>query len=125
MEKRVQVLITFIIAILLVTGLYIFTDWFSKVTGYFSGEDEKAKLAQCLDKQNAEFYSDISCPDCEKQKKIFGSQINSINIIECGEEMQNCPSIREIPAWYINKTIHYGYFNITELDKLSGCNLLE
>ena len=125
MEKRMQVLVTFVIAVLLITGLYIFTDWFSKVTGYFAGEDEKTKLAQCLDGKNAEFYSDIYCPNCAKQKQIFGSQIKLIKTIECGQKMENCPNIKEIPAWYINKTIHYGYFNLTELDKLSGCNVLE
>jgi hypothetical protein len=125
MKKQVQVLITFAIAILLVTGLYIFTDWFSKVTGYLAGEDEKTKLAQCLQGQNAEFYSDIYCPPCAKQKQILGRSIKLIRIIECGQEMEKCPNIKEVPAWYINKTIHYGYFNLTELDKLSGCNVIE
>jgi len=125
MEKRVQVLITFVIAILLVTGLYMFTDWFSKVTGYLAGEDEKIKLAQCLDGKNAEFYTDTYCPACAKQKAILGSSIKLIKTIECGKKLQNCPNIKEIPAWYLNKKIHYGYFNLTELDTLSGCNVIE
>jgi len=125
MEKKVQVLITFIIAILLVTGLYIFTDWFSKVTGYFAGEDEKTKLAQCLQEQNAEFYTSVYCPACAKQKAILGRSIKLINTIDCGKNLENCPNIKEIPAWYLNKTIHYNYFNLTELDELSGCNVIE
>jgi hypothetical protein len=34
MNKRNNVILTFIALIILISGLYIFTDWFSKTTGF-------------------------------------------------------------------------------------------
>ncbi|MBI2452144.1 hypothetical protein HYV50_03640 [Candidatus Pacearchaeota archaeon] len=121
MEKRTKVLVTFIVVIFLVAGLYIFTDWFSKVTGYFSGESEKLKLSKCLSNQGAEFYGTTLCAECEKQKEIFGDNFKLITYVDCGEDKSLCPNIREIPAWYINKNIHYGFKNLTQLEEISGC----
>jgi len=125
MEKKLQVLITFIFIILLITGLYLFTDWFSKVTGYFSGESDVEKLAACLDKKGAEFYGSVFSPETEKQAKLFGKHFQKINYIDCGKDKEYCPNIREIPAWYIDKKIYYGFKNLTELDSISNCNVLE
>ena len=122
MEKRVKLLVTFTFLIILVASLYFFTDWFSKVTGYFAGEDDKTKLAQCLNEKGAELYTALYCPDCEKQKQIFGKALELISKIDCDEA--DCSNIRELPAWYFNKTFHYGYKNLTELDDISGCNIL-
>jgi len=124
MKKRIQVLITFIFIIILITGLYIFTDWFSKVTGYFTGEDEKTNLAQCLKEKGVEFYTNNYCAECEKQIKIFGKAEKYINKIDCGRNQEKCPNIKKIPAWYLNKTIVYGYKNLTQLDELSGCKTI-
>jgi hypothetical protein len=101
--------------------LYIFTDWFSKVTGYILGEDEKTKVAHCLEGQDVEFYTNKFCAECERQRDVFGSSIRFVNNVDCGKDKEKCPHIREIPAWYINKTIYYGYKNLTELKDLSDC----
>ena len=124
MEKKFVVLATFLVLVFLVAGIYFFTDWFSKVTGYFTGENDVEKLAQCLKEQNAEFYSSQICPDCEKQKELFGQSINYIRVIDCGNEKENCPNILSVPAFYFNSTIVYGYKSLTELDKISGCNVV-
>jgi len=122
MEKKKKVLLTFIAIILLISGIYLFTDWFSKVTGYLSGEDEKTKLATCLAESGSEFYSDLYCADCEKQKEMFGKSFSIIPTIECNKKEGQCPNIKSLPAWYINKTIVYGYKNFSELKALSSCN---
>jgi len=121
MEKRTKVFVTFLFVIALVIFLYIFTNWFSIATGYFSGEDETAKIARCLNKQGAEFYGTTFCADCEKQLAIFGTAAQEIRYKDCGENKELCPNIREIPAWYINKQIHYGYKSLEELKQLSNC----
>jgi hypothetical protein len=121
MKKRTRVMVTFGFIVLMITGMYIFTDWFSRITGYFIGEDEKTRLAQCLDGKHAEFYGTEYCAECERQRDIFGRSFNTIVEIDCGRNMENCPNIREIPAWHINKSIHYGFKNFTQLKDLSGC----
>ena len=101
--------------------MYFFTDWFSKVTGYFAGESEKAKLAKCLQNQGAEFYGSDFCAECEAQKKLFGDNFKTINYVDCGKDKERCSNLREIPAWYLNKKIYYGYKNLTELKEIADC----
>jgi len=121
MKDRDKVIISFIILVGLIFSLYIFTDWFSKVTGYFSGEDERERLVKCLDKQDTEFYSSVRCPDCEKQVEIIGKSFSGIKEVSCGQTGELCPNIREQPAWYINQEIYYGLKSIDELKEISGC----
>ena len=121
MQKRTQVMITFLALILLISGLYVFTEWFSKITGYFTGEGEIKEIIVCLNKNNAEFYTSPLCAECEKQRKLFGREFLSVKQINCGNNKELCPNIKNIPAWYINKDIYYGYRNLTELKEISGC----
>jgi hypothetical protein len=127
MHSRTKTIISFVILVSLIFGLYFFTDWFSKVTGYIGGESEVTKLAQCLDNLETELYGGKYCPDCEKQLTLFGTSIRFLNYIECETSTQKeitdpkCKNLRDIPAWYINKSIHYGYKNISQLQELSGC----
>ena len=46
MRQYTKTMLTFFVLVILLTGMYVFTDWFSKTTGYVLGEDEKTKLAQ-------------------------------------------------------------------------------
>jgi hypothetical protein len=121
MQKSTQVLITFMFVIVLVAGLYIFTDWFSQVTGYFTGESEKEELVLCLNSLGVEFYGTTQCADCEKQEKLLGGAFSKIKKIDCGTNKEFCQNFREIPAWYINKEIHYGFKSLNELKEISGC----
>jgi len=120
MEKKTKLLMTFSILIIMVAGLYVATDWFSKVTGFFT-EDETQKLASCLNERGTEFYTSNYCADCNQQLKVFGSSINQVRTRDCGKEMENCPNIRSIPAWYINGEINYGVKTIDELREISDC----
>ena len=121
MEKRTQVMLTFLALVLLITGLYLFTNWFSLFTGYFTGEGEINKLITCLNDKDAEFYTSLFCADCEKQQKLFRQEFSSIKQVNCGDKKENCPNIRSIPAWYINGNIYYGYKDLNELKNLSDC----
>ncbi len=127
MDSKYKLMISFGILVFLVLGLYFFTDWYSKITGYLSGEDEKTNLAQCLTENGAEFYTGIYCSQCEKQEKLFGSASKFLNVIECETGSngsvtdKKCGNLKEIPAWYINKTILYGFKSFDELKNVSGC----
>lgn len=121
MEPRTKVFLTFAIAVVLVAGLYIFTNWFSLITGYFTGEDERARVANCLNEQGAEFYGTLYCIDCEKQAEVFGPAFTVISQVDCGRNNENCPNIQSVPAWYLNKNIHYGFKSLEEIKEISGC----
>lgn len=124
MEKKLRALITFVILIGLIATLYIFTNWFSLITGYFTGESQQESLIACLNEQGAEFYYSVYCANCEKQANEFGNSFDKIQKVDCGKEMQNCQNLREIPAWYIPNSkdkIHYGFLAFNELKELSGC----
>jgi hypothetical protein len=127
MNNRQKALVSFTVLIVIVFGLYFFTDWFSQVTGYVLGENEVTKLAQCLDGKNSELYIGTNCKLCEQQKEEFGKALKFIATIECETNIkqeiidEKCENLRSVPAWHINKTIIYGYKNISELQELSGC----
>ena len=124
MEKRLQVMITFVFLILLVAGLYIFTNWLSIITGYFTGESQQERIANCLSEQGAEFYFSEYCADCEKQQKAFGKSFEQIIKVDCGNDKENCPNVREVPAWYIpnsEEKFHYGLLTLNEISESAGC----
>ena len=115
-------MLTFLALVLLIAGLYSFTDWFSKFTGYFTGEEEIRKLVLCLNENDAEFYTSMFCADCERQQRLFGENFKLINQVNCGRDKELCPNIQSIPAWYIEKNIYYGYKNLTELKEIGNCD---
>ncbi|MBX4196006.1 hypothetical protein KW805_00250 [Candidatus Pacearchaeota archaeon] len=121
MDARRRLYVTFAVLVILVAGLYLFTDWFSKVTGYLSGEDESLKLAQCLKNKGSEFYTSATCADCEKQERVFGNAFGEISFIDC-TDMNQCKNIRSVPAWYINNSVVYGFKTLDQLRVLSGCD---
>lgn len=112
-------MITFGVLILVLFGLYYFSDWFSKTTGYVLGEDEKEKLVSCLNDKNVAFYSSSTCPDCESQLEMFGDSKDKINVIICSSP-DECPE-GGVPAWQIGKQIVYGVKPLNELIEISGC----
>jgi ribosomal protein S27E len=114
-------MLTFGVLIIVLFGLYYFSDWFSKATGYVLGEDEKEKLATCLNGKNAFFYVSSTCPDCEEQLDLFGNAKDVLNVITCSSA-DECPE-GGVPAWQIGKQIFYGVKSLEELIKISGCDL--
>lgn len=119
MEGRNKVIMTAGILVVLVVGLYFFSDWFSKSTGYVAGDAEKEAITLCLNQKNVQLYCSIKSPGCEKQKEIFGSLIKNIYQVSCDE--WNCSNVNSVPAWYIGNKFVYGSKTIEELKKLSGC----
>ena len=121
MKKFDRFFLTIILIVVLTVGLYYFASWFSETTGYAAGEDEKVKLAKCLSSKGAELYCSIYSVDCENQMSFFGSASKFVQYVECGKNMELCRNIREVPAWYVNKSPYYGLRNVSELRELSGC----
>ena len=112
---------TFALVVALILGFYFFTDWFSKVTGYFTGDDQMTRLATCLTKEGSEFYTG-SCAECEKQEKLFGQQtLGLLIVVDCSRATESCSNLRSLPAWYINDSIQYGFKSLDDLKALSRC----
>ena len=125
-EPRSKVMMTFVVLILLVAGLYMFSGWFSNTTGYAIGEDERVQLAQCLSGKDVVMYGSIYCKHCSDQKDVFGNTaFKFVDYIECSGGNPLCVELEGVPAWEINGTINYGVHSLEELGELSGCVLAE
>ena len=121
MEQQTRTIVTFLVLIFVIFGLYFFSDWFSKTTGYVLGEDEKLKLAQCLG-ERATFYRSDTCPDCDEQLETFGKDASRfLKIVSCSN-VDECPE-GGVPAWKIGNQVHYGVKNLDELTTLSQCSI--
>ena len=115
-------MITFGVLVLVLFGLYYFTEWFSKTTGYVLGEDEKINLATCLKKKEAVFYTSNTCPDCDRQLELFGEDASKMIDIFICKNADECPQ-GGVPAWKIGKQTYYGVKSLSELISISGCDV--
>lgn len=122
MQRERRVLLSVAAIIVLIVGLYFFTDWFSKTTGYFLGEDQKISLARCLGTKNAQLYTKVQCVDCYRQQELLGEQTYALlSLVDCDE--RNCSNLKSLPAWQINGQFYYGVHGFEQLSELSGCPL--
>jgi hypothetical protein len=121
MRPRNKALLTFTILIFMISGMYLFTDWFSKTTGYVLGEDEKLRLAQCLTGEESVLYVSSSCLACKKQTELFGETALKFLEIEVCDEIEKCPELRGVPSWHIRGEFYYGVQELNELIEISGC----
>lgn len=122
MDQYMKTVLTFVALVFLISGLYLFSDWFSKTTGYALGENEKLNLAACLNNRGAIFYISETCPDCEKQLEIFGKSASSLLNIAVCKSVEECPE-GGVPAWKIGSQTHYGIKYLDELISISGCSV--
>ncbi len=124
MEQFYKTVLTFAVLVFVLVGLYFFSDWFSKTTGYVLGDNEKMNLAVCLNNKEAIFYSSSNCPDCDKQLELLGKGASKIiNVINC-VSVEECPT-GGVPAWKIGTQTHYGLKDLGELISISGCDVKE
>lgn len=123
MKERTRVIVTFAVLVVLIAGLYLFADWFSKTTGYILGEEEKVKLVECLNEKNAVMYGSATCPKCDAWKEKFGSAFSRINYVVCSSLEGKCGQLNALPAWEISGKLSYGVDDFKELIEVSGCGL--
>ena len=117
-----KTVITFGAMVFIIFGLYFFSDWFSKTTGYVLGEDEKLKLAQCLSTKDVVFYRSTTCPKCDEQIELFGETASDfLKVVSC-DNADECPS-GGVPAWKIKGQTYYSIKQFDELIEISGCSV--
>ena len=120
MNRQRLVLILVIIAVVLISGLYLFSEWFSKTTGYFLGEDEKTKFIMCLNERKTVLYTADNCIECYRQEQLLGEKSTlQLDVFNCQED--ECKNLRSLPAWEIDGNIYYGKRNFNDLEQISGC----
>ena len=122
MNQYTRTMITFGFLVFILFGLYYFTGWFSRTTGYVLGDNEKLNLAICLKGKEAILYSSNTCPDCEKQLEMFGKEaLKWIEVFICQNALE-CPQ-GGVPAWKIEGQFYYGVKQLDELIEISGCDI--
>lgn len=122
MQHSSRVILTMGCLVALVAGMYLFSDWFSKTTGYVLGEDQKIAFADCLSEKNVIFYEKEHCAACEEQRRLFGEQAwEHIMTHTCIPG--SCTGLASLPAWEIEGAFHYGFQTFQDLDEHSSCNL--
>lgn len=102
--------------------------------GYYSGlfhppEDPKLKaLAIHLQESGAKFYGAYWCPDCNRQKELFGASADRLPYVECTPDGRDgtlalaCvfKDIQGYPTWIIDGERHRGVLTPQKLAQNSG-----
>jgi len=112
MKKR-YLLIILILALILITNGCINNN---------SINGANAETVKCISEKST-IYVSATCTACAAQKKIFGSQFENLNSVDCAEEAQKCleAGISRVPTWIINGEKIVGLKSIDELKELTGC----
>lgn len=123
MRTQTRVFVTFFVLVVLIVGIYLFSDWFSKATGYALGEDQKIAFATCLVSKGVVLYETPDCLACEQQRTLLGeSAYDLIPKQRCTKETR-CNGLKEIPAWELEGVFSYGKKTYEQLDALSSCDI--
>ncbi len=88
-------------------------------------------LAKCLTSRGYKMYGTHWCPNCAKQKAIFGKSFKYINYIECSpngsrkfSEFCKAKGIKKIPTWIAPDGSKFtGTRSSMELSDVSSCNV--
>ena len=84
------------------------------------GNGVSEELTKCIG-ENSEFYVQLGCSACEKQKEMFGKNHQYLNIIDCFYEREKCSQITYTPTWIIKGNQYIGVQSIKILKELTGC----
>lgn len=102
----------------IIIGLIIF--WIFWYLFNFDKEVVSESLIDCIANRSV-LYTQLGCPACEEQEKVFGNHISKMKIIDCFYNISLCSNIRSTPTWMINNSYIEGIYNIEELKGLTGC----
>ena len=88
-------------------------------------------FASCLAQKNATMYGSFLCPQCDDQKKLFGSSFRLVPYVECsvrGTRQMSFPcvaaQIRYTPTWiFADGERRIGLQPLKALGEKTGCRL--
>lgn len=80
-------------------------------------------FVNCLKESGLIMYGSNSCEYCRQQKKMFGSQFEELNFVNCEFEKDLCESkgITAYPVWEIGTQRAIGIQNFEQLSQLANC----
>ena len=118
------IIVAGVIVILIVAIILLFS-----IGGSEYPSSELDKFAQCLTEKGVVEYGAFWCPNCAKQKKMFGSSYKYINYIECDARGENEQSelciekkVEKYPDWeFADGSRLVGLSSFEELSEKSGC----
>ena len=121
-SKR-KVIITLSVGIILIVGLWLIAEAITTYTGYAINENVD-EFAECVG-ENSVLYFSPTCSHCIRQKKMFGTSVSYLNMVDCTLERELCSEkqLAGVPAWEINGEIHYGVQDFDILSDLTGCEV--
>lgn len=90
-------------------------------------------FAQCLADKGATFYGAFWCPNCQNQKKLFGSSEKLLKYVECstpnGQAQTSACTEQKIdryPTWeFADSSRVIGLMSLEELSAKTSCQLNE
>ena len=110
MKKRSVATVLIVLAVIILS-VFILTS---------SKPNVPEETAKCIG-ENAVLYTQLGCHACEYQEKLFGSNYQHLNVIDCWFEQEKCLGIKGTPTWIINEKEYLGAKSIEQLKELTGC----
>jgi len=105
-------IINIIILIILIIAVYF--------AFFYNPAPPEVELAKCIGK-NSILYVQQGCPHCERQKDLFGENLQEITVVDCSVAPQDCLGITHTPTWKIKQENYIGVHSIEELKNLTQC----
>ena len=128
MDKRVKVLISLGILVLLAVGFYIVSYAITKYTGYsitgkaVYSKQERVEIAKCLSEKGVVLYCSSLSLNCMRQKNEIEDIFEYIGYLDCGEKPEECIDL-SLPAWKINNRFFYGIRDLGKLAESTDCSV--
>jgi len=68
-------------------------------------------------------YATEWCGYCQKQKSLFGTNVNLLNVVDCDKDKELCimENIKGFPTWKINNKSYFGLRYEDDLRSITGC----
>ena len=90
-------------------------------------------FAKCVSDSGATFYGTYWCPQCDRQRAVFGSSSRYLNYVECAyrdsdETKRECKraNVRGYPTWdFGDGTRATGFQSLQRLADRTGCEFPE
>lgn len=128
MNKKIKVLISFGILILLAVAFYLISYAITKYTGYtitgkaVYSKQEKIQIANCLTNKGVVLYCSSLSLNCLRQKASLGEAFEYITYLDCNENPDECEDLN-LPAWKISNRFYYGIRDLGNLAESTGCKV--